>query len=199
MLYYRVRRWPLWRVLLAQSLTIAVALVIELATVGQGRAIEWCSANTCKKPFRARPICTVEYLGYGIFDNGHGSPSFSDTMRAYIRDRENNLNPNRTVGRTELEILQLPINKEHDWIKRKVGSTFCACLSDSACLPIRPVCGLQGGGFIYDGQPHPNQQIYPGYYCNPLIVQEWEQHYSARRHPPRRRHGHRTFRSGHSK
>jgi hypothetical protein len=55
MLYYTVRRWPLGRVLLAQSLTIAVALVIELGIMGQGRAQCYC-----REPFVRGGECPME-------------------------------------------------------------------------------------------------------------------------------------------
>jgi hypothetical protein len=126
---------PLCGVLVAQSLTIAVALLIELAMVEKGLAQAPCPPKACNIPF-VRPIEQIcESKGYYYLpiaerdEKGHriNPPERLDWLVGFY-------NRNFTPHTSKNAVLMLPINtcfKE----TRTMGTTVVACPGDIVCFP----------------------------------------------------------------
>jgi hypothetical protein len=145
MLNYTVRRWPLWRVLLAQSLTIAVALVIELGMMGQGRA--QCS-DVCKKGSISRlehpPACEPgEYGEIANFLDSAGLGLYGQLASVVVREsmrRSDHHFPETVSKKDKAKIVTGRVDQvwklSSNRILEKNGRTEnCICGNDEVCFP----------------------------------------------------------------
>jgi hypothetical protein len=193
MLYYTVRRWPLWRVLLAQSLTIAVGLLIELATVRQGLAHDACEPIKCSSKLPV-PMCgQAHYASKLIADEDANHPGGVQIPRPEVFGwAVGRYNIGRKTPISELEVKKLKINQPLVKMRGVAApgnntpdenSMICACGGDPVCFPI-----CSNGGF--DGQKDRRQQ---GYFECTKAKGEWEWHRYGRLHAHLRRlHRHRA-------
>jgi hypothetical protein len=158
---------PLCRVLVARSLVIAIALLIELAMAGQGHAecplFIWppggCTAGHKMEP---RSILT----------------NLHDLVNEYI----NQYKLNHTINRAENEIMQLDDNKKLAMDRKCTPTTYetCLCRGHNVCFPVPPPGCAYGGHVFKDGERNKSLEK-----CNG-ITGKW--------YRPRSRHrrGHRT-------
>jgi hypothetical protein len=148
MFNYTARARPLWRILLAQSLTIAVALLIELGMMGQGSAACSCMDGPFllnKDPRKqVCPTARKEPVNAN-FPGG----TFTGTLEGVVvmDSRKNpNLDPPLSNPRYPSassradKVWALPSNQRlKDYIKnvhKDKPDGRCLCIGDQVCFPI---------------------------------------------------------------
>ena len=175
MFNYTACRYPLWRVLLAPSITIAVALLIELATVRQGLAQDACGPSSECKSLKDVPLCRIKHYESRPMreqDANHSGPIPRSEQLSWALDGYNNSRASNAPRISEAEVKRLKINQPFVTARKLPGShtpensLICACDGDLVCFPI-----CSNGGF--DGQIDQRQGYY--YKCNKTSG-KWERH-----------------------